>query len=123
MATKGIRKRKDVKKGEYTFVRLSLSAEEKEGAKSYSQKAAADIDVALTEVLASGYKVSFSYNETNDTVTCTFTGKPEESVNEFKMLTSFASSWWIALCVNLYKHWELFNGSVWEHEDDDEGFG
>jgi len=123
MATKGNRRRKPQKKGEYTFVRITLASADKEAAKLYSEKSAKDVDAQITDVLQSGHKISFSYNETNDSVTCTFTGKPEESVNEYRMLTSFGSSWWVALCVNLYKHNDFFNDGVWEDMENDDDFG
>jgi len=112
-----------VKKGEYTFVRLSLNAQEKVAAKKYSEQTPEVIDKLLTDLLMSGHKVSFSYSEFNDAVTCTFTGKPDEAVNEFRMLTSFAASWWQALCINLYKHNELFSAGVWEDQSSEEDFG
>lgn len=121
--TKGTRTKKESSFGDYSFIRVSLDATEKEAAIKWVSRAADELDAALTVVLKSGHKCSFSYNETNDSVTCTFTGKPDESINEYKMLTSFASSWWQALAVNLYKFHELFKGGVWESEADEEAFG
>jgi hypothetical protein len=120
---KGGRSRALLKKGEYTFVRLSMDAAEKKAAKQYQNTDAAEIDVQVRDMLMSGHKISFSYSETNDNVTCTFTGKPDEAVNEYKMLTSFASSWWQALCTNLYKHNVLFKSGVWENQSNEEDFG
>lgn len=121
--SKGVRNRNSRKTGDYTFVRLTLNAAEKKGALAYQQRGADLIDASLTDVLKSGHKVSFSYNETNDAVTCTFTGKPDESVNEYRMLTSFGSSWWVALCVNLFKHEDYYKSGVWEDMDNAEDFG
>lgn len=117
------RKRGNVKKGEYTFARVNLDVKEKKEAKAYCEKPMDEIDVAMTNLLHSGYKISFSYSESNDNVTCTFTGKPDEAVNEFRMLTSFGTTWFIALCVNLYKHWEFFGAGVWEDTEDADDFG
>jgi len=123
MAAKGTRKRNPVKKGEYTFVRVNLTKEDKQACAAWFDKSADMLDKKMQEMLESGHKVSFSYNETNGNVTCTFTGKPEESVNEYRMLTSFASSWWQALATNLWKHNEFFKAGVWEDIEDDEDFG
>lgn len=123
MAKKGSRTRKTSSFGDYSFIRCPLSAEEKKEAKAFAEKSADMLDVKLSDVLKTGHKVSFSYSETNDNVICTFTGKEEESLNEFKMLTSFGSSWWVALATNLYKHEVLFKSSVWESVEDEEDFG
>ena len=123
MAKKGQRKRQPLKKGEYTFVRVNLTKEDKAAASLWCERSADTLDKLCGEVLEAGHKVSFSYNETNDQITCTFTGKPEESVNEYRMLTSFASSWWQALAVNLWKYHEFFPEGVWEDVSDGEDFG
>jgi len=120
---KGTRARGALKKGDYEFIRLSLSTDEKAEAKAWFDKNADTLDKAMQDVMESGHKVSFSYNETNRNVTCTFTGKPEESVNEYKMLTSFASSWWQALATNLFKYHVIFPKGVWENQEDAEDFG
>lgn len=123
MAAKGTRRRAMTKKGEYTFVRMNLNAAEKAEAKEWCEKSADMLDAKLKEVLMAGNKCSFSYNETNDQVTCCFTGKPEESINEFRMLTSFASSWWQSLAVNLWKYEAYFKSGVWEDISDENDFG
>lgn len=121
--SRNARKRNAQKKGEYRFVRCTLSQPEKKAAKLFQEKGLEEINTLLTNTLHSGYKVSFSYSESNDSVTCTFTGKPDEAVNEFLMLTSFATDWFGALCTNLYKHWELFQAGVWEDTEDEDDFG
>lgn len=123
MAKKGTRNRKQIKKGEYTFVRMSLTADEKKECAAWFEKSAETLDRKLQDVIESGHKISFSFNETNQNVTCTFTGKPDESVNEYRMLTSFASSWWQALATNLWKNEVYFQDGVWEDAENDEEFG
>lgn len=123
MATKGTRKRRAIAKGEYTFVRVNLTKDDKTACAAWFEKAGDTLDKAMQDMLESGHKVSFSYSEINGNVTCTFTGKPDESVNEYRMLTSFASSWWQALATNLWKHNEFFKGGVWEDIADGEDFG
>lgn len=123
MAAKGTRNRKKATLGEYSFVRTQLTGEDKKAAKAWFEKHSDELDKKMHDVLASGHKVSFSYNETNQSVTCTFTGKPEESVNEYRMLTSFASSWWQALALGLWKTEVLFSSGVWEDLADEDDFG
>lgn len=120
---KGQRKRKPARNQEFTFIRYTLNAAQKKEAKAYMEKSSDELDALVTDVLKTGHKISFSYNETNDQITCTFTGKKDESLNEFRMLTSHASSWWQALAVNLYKHHEIFSAEIWEDLEEEDEFG
>ena len=68
-----------------------------------------------TKLLEDGYRLGFSYNPTNDAFICSVTCKDAESVNFGKTFTAFASSWYDALVVALFKHYVVasqnWNGS------------
>ena len=93
------------------FVTIAVSAEQAEAIfKVYSS--ADVVEESLTELLLSGYRVSFSYSPQTDAVTMSMTCKAEGDPNLGKTVTSFASTWYQALCVGLYKH-NVISKQLW----------
>lgn len=70
------------------------------------------VEAALSELLYAGYRVSFSYSPQTDAVTASVTCKNESDPNSGLTYTSFADTWYQALCVALYKHF-VISGKVW----------
>jgi hypothetical protein len=66
---------------------------------------------ALDLLLTTGYKVSFSRNQTNGAIICSMTCRNVDSENNGKTLTSFAGDWYDSLRVACLKHFELLKCS------------
>lgn len=66
-----------------------------------------EVQAWLQDIVASGHRVSFSYNSQNDSTICSLTGREGCGANEGKTLTSYADGWYTALQVALYKHYVL----------------
>lgn len=123
MATRGKGKNASKKTQDYQFVRCELRAEDKKACKVWIDENAADFGAMLHDVVASGYKFSCSFSADFDTFTASLTGKPDESVNEFKTLTARHKDWQIAAMTLLYKNAVMFRSGVWETDQDTEDDG
>jgi len=75
-----------------------------------------ELTEAVALLLERGYRISFSTNPQNDTVTCSLTCKDDDSPNAGMTLTSFAGTWWEALMVSCYKHY-VVSAEVWAGPD------
>jgi hypothetical protein len=65
---------------------------------------------AVTECVTAGHRVSVSYNGQNDTFNVSLTGKGDSCVNDGMTLVSFATTWFDALQVAMYKHHVIAEG-------------
>lgn len=108
----------------YEFVRCELSAEDKKTAKLWIEDNTVDMGAIVHDTVASGYKLSCSFSSDFDTFTASLTGKPDESVNEYKTLTARHKEWITAVMTVMYKHTVMFKSQVWETDvdADDDGW-
>lgn len=99
-------------KGSWTnFTNIPVAAEQ--AADIFKVYNTAEVtEAALSELLYAGYRVSFSYSNQTDAVTASVTCKAAGDPNEGMTFTSFADTWYQALCVALYKHY-VISGKVW----------
>lgn len=72
-----------------------------------------DVSNMVARLLGEGYRLSFSYNAQNDTTNASMTGKTEDNPHEGKTLSAFHSSWYDALTLLLWKHFEVA-GEDWD---------
>lgn len=105
------------------FVRFELTADEKKKLTKWVETSKDDFDTLLTDVVQSGHKINFSFNEGNDSFICSVTGKPEGCDNANRCYTSHGKNWQIAAWVALYKFHVVWKRGVWETMDTSEDFG
>jgi len=108
---------------EFSFVRCRLSRDEKAAFKKWSDATKLDFHETLDHYLMAGVKISWSFDESNDSFICSFTQKGEISVNANRCMTSRGPDPFVALAVNVYKDRVIYEGGVWEDIDGDEDFG
>lgn len=110
--------------GDYQMVELRLSSEDKAKALKWIQANSDKYELAFTEPLIDGYKVSISWSEKQKLYYVSYTGKPEHLVNAKKTLTSKAEDVFTAAMMNYYKTAILFEWTTWISVDrDDDRFG
>lgn len=103
------------------FISARLSRDEKTQFRDWLLTVTHDVEELLLEYLAGSTKVTFSYDDKNDTYICTFVPKGDDHINAGKCLSSRAPDAFTAFMVNVFKDDQLFGRSVWEHlsgEDD-----
>lgn len=118
-----IKKRGKKAAPQYEFARCELSAEDKRAAKAWAEAESKNLGPLLHDVGASGYKIGLSFSDEHDTWTASFSGKPEEAINELMVLTARHKDWVLALMTLLYKHVVIFKSGVWEGDDGEEDDG
>jgi len=98
------------------FINVALSEPQKNEfklwAKTHSQSLADD----LGQVMVDKYRVSCVWDDGNQCFIATFTGKPEQSTNPERALSSRSDDWYEALALNLYKHHVIFKAGKWNGE-------
>lgn len=102
--------KKNVVSGEWGgFATIQLSLEHKEmfGAWDLEDD---DIWVLATSLIMSGYKLTLSYNDANQSYSASLTCRDKASVNAGLTLSGYASTWYQALRVVLFKHEVVANG-------------
>lgn len=85
------------------FKAINLSTEDKERYAAWDVHDD-DLWVLLADVVNSGYKLSLSFNEKNQTYIAAFTCKDNASPNNGFTISAFAQTWYNALRVLLFKH-------------------
>lgn len=105
------------------FVRFELSSDDKKKLTKWVESEKENLDLLFDEVVQSGHKISFSYNDQNDSNICSVTGKPEDCINASRCYTSHGKNYMMALWVALYKFHVVWKRGVWESVDSAEDFG
>lgn len=106
-----------------TFIRCELSSENKKELVKWSEKQRENIDDLVTEVVQTGHKISFSFNDNSDSFICSVTGKPEDCDNANKCYTSHGKTYVMALWVALFKFHVIWQREPWEDAGETEDFG
>lgn len=119
MVANGKKNKKRTPLDAYSFVRSELRTEDKKAAKKWIDDNTKDMASIVHDVVASDYKLSLSFSSEHDTFTVSVTGK-EDAVNAYKILTARHKDWVVATMTVLFKHLVLFQGGVWESDDDED---
>lgn len=94
-------------KGAWTqFVNVSMSSVSWDDVKT-AFPAGKGLFEQLQVLLDNHYRVSFSYDQRTDSVSCSLSGKGDDHAHSGKTLVSFAPTWVEAVQVSLYKHYIL----------------
>lgn len=96
----------------FRFVNVTLPLEESEHVEA-TYHDVEGVSNAWHSLMEKGYKVSFGYDAKTDAIMCSLTCKAEANPNYNATMTSFADSWYDALRVALYKHYQYLSG-IWE---------
>lgn len=106
-----------------SFVQCNLTAPEKKEFAKWQQSEAQNMDNMVIEVLQSGHKIGWSFNDNTDSFIVSLTGKPDGCINASKCNTSHAKDYITALWVALFKFHVIWRKGVWEDIAPEEDFG
>lgn len=96
------------------FVHYKLNAQEKKDFVAWKSKHADNLETFMVDMMQKGYKMSVSFDDTNDCWIGSATCKDEGSGNHNKCLTSRSDAWYDALLMNVFKTTELCNDMLWD---------
>lgn len=102
------------------FISARLSRDEKNQFREWLPTVTMDVEAIMLEYLSASTKVTFSWDEKNDTYICTFVPKGDDHINAGKCLSSRGPDAWTAFLVNVFKDDQLFGRSVWDHLSGDD---
>lgn len=85
------------------FVSLPLMSDQKDSFIAWSQEASADIEIFVSQLLGTGYKLSMTLDATNNCVIVTATCKEDRSPNSGYAMSSRSDTWLEALLMTVYK--------------------
>lgn len=95
------------------FVNISLDVEEGKKFRLWFEAQGEKIADLLGEVVVDDYKISCSWDDTNQCFIGTFTGKEDQRFNAYKALSSRSDEWYEALSITLYKHLVMSKSGAW----------
>lgn len=99
------------------MIQFRLTAQEKRQFQEWEAKNKWDWQSVVEDMTKTDYKVSVSYSSGQRLFYVSFTGR-EESLNDNRVLTSFAGNIETAMAVNLFKHHVLFESGEWSERED-----
>lgn len=106
-----------------TFVQCNLSSAEKKEFAKWVAAERENLDSLVIEVLQTGHKIGWSFNDNTDSFIVSLTGKPEGCINASRCNTSHAKDYATALWVALFKFHVIWRKGVWEDIAPEEDFG
>lgn len=106
-----------------SFVQCNLSAAEKKEFAKWQVTERENLDTLVIEVLQTGHKIGWSFNDNSDSFIVSLTGKPDGCINASKCNTSHAKDYVTALWVALFKFHVIWRKGVWEDIAPEEDFG
>lgn len=106
-----------------SFVQCNLTSAEKKEFAKWQQIEGQNMDTLVIEILQSGHKIGWSFNDNTDSFIVSLTGKPDGCINASKCNTSHAKDYITALWVALFKFHVIWRKGVWEDIAPEEDFG
>lgn len=106
--------------GDYRFVRIELSAEEKDDAREYLATAQVGLEAA-DRYLETGYTVKFSHDKKGAGVLCAVTCSDVESGDRGLILTARGSTTAVAWLMFLYKDLVICADRSWLQAESERG--
>lgn len=101
------------------FVDVKLTQDEKEKFAAWDVQDG-DLWVFMADSIASGHKLSLTYNKQNDQYVASFTGQQEKGSNAGLTLSAYAKDWYDAIRVLVFKHAVLLEAD-WSRAKDRPG--
>jgi len=95
------------------FINISLDVEEGKKFKTWYAAQGEKIADILGQVMVDDYKISCSWDDSNQCFIGTFTGKEDQRFNAYKALSSRSDDWYEALALTVYKHVVMNNSGAW----------
>lgn len=100
-----------------TFVNARLSVRDKKDVEAWIAKQDWLSTEFVANMIADGYKCTFSYDDNNDCVIYSMTGKEDQTHNAKKCLVTRAATLEDAVMVAAYKHIVMFDQGDWGEGD------
>lgn len=107
----------------YEFINWNLSDAQKEQFNAWYKSQGAEVFAEVESLLASGYKVSMAYDESNKCHLATLTCKEPTDPNYAYCLSSRGPDMWTALAICAFKTFELCTDCDWPKEQQARDFG
>jgi hypothetical protein len=101
---------------EVEFINRRLTDDEAKGFADWQQKEAKSLGDEVVAFIASGHKLSVTWDDFNACFIVSATCKDEASDNLNKCLSARSDDWYEALLLVLYKSQVLFAGATWESD-------
>lgn len=111
------RKSKATWQNEIQFSSWRLTTEQKKAFEAAYEKNGAELVSMLDTVLLAGYKVSLSFDSTNQTTIVSLTAKNEADPNYNWCLTTRHHDAYRAIALAMYKHFDLCDDCIWPVEE------
>lgn len=102
--------------GKFDFVEINLSEEDKADFKKLYAEHPSNLLNSLDEMTKNGYKVSLTYDTSNNCVIASLTCKEPLDANFNYILSARSSDTYEALALVLYKHYYLSDDGDWGAE-------
>lgn len=99
------------------FVQVSLDKSQKAQFNKWFAETGNGIFDAILEVIQGDHKLGLTWDPDNEVFIASMTGK-ETSLNPHKCITMRSDNWFKALACVAYIHIELFNGEMWDVQED-----
>lgn len=107
--------------GKFEFVAVNLTEEEKKQFRLAYKDKPNDLLNPLDGFLKNGYKISLSYDQQNNCVLASMTGKDPASPNYNYVMTSRAADAWESLALALFKHYQVCDDEDWGGDTREDG--
>lgn len=99
---------------EWSFVNFRFNAKQRTEFATWYEKTKDDLDTVTGQLLLSGYKITISFDDFNDTATCAITPGKNVKINKDTSLVCKHSDWYKAMIMCLFAHYEVYEGGAWE---------
>jgi len=98
------------------YLNVRLNQEQLKNLEVWRKELGDDVWELFLELLKNGMKFSLVYDPDIDTYTCSLINSPRCTcgVNSLYVLSGFAPSWYEAVAVVIYKHYQILGGT-WEN--------
>jgi hypothetical protein len=107
--------------GKFEFVAINLTEDEKKQFKKAYTDKPNDLLGQLDGLLKNGYKLSLSYDNQNNCVLASLTGKDPNSPNYNYVMTSRAGESWESMALALFKHYVVCDDEDWGGDTREDG--
>lgn len=91
------------------FAKVEMSDEDKEKFGEWELEDE-DVFILMADLLNTGYKLTLSFSEQNNSYNAALTCKDKSSTNSGYTMSAYATAWYQALRVLLYKHTVICGG-------------
>lgn len=95
------------------FVNITLLVDERKAFDDWLVANDKRISAIIGDIMADDYRLSCSWDGSNECFIATLTGKKDQKYNANRSLSSRSDNWWEAIALTVYKHVELSHERKW----------